>query len=194
MRYTFALSGSSIRKFEFFPHSVAAFAIPHSIKENEPLSLLLWGVVFPEPEQDPGFCRTFQLSTQITLPATLYLAGWALLTFRDVQSGDVAVWPYHPTFRYRDLRLVGASDAEPALIQQWPGPQQGNTETYCLSTILEQPFGFMTLKVNASGPVTLSLNPHDFVPAEQVDHSPTRYGFDYTRRRQLLDLSSVPPA
>jgi hypothetical protein len=189
MRYTFDLSESSFSKFEFFPHSVAAFAIPNSLNGIEQLSLLVWGVVFPEPEQDAEFCRTLQQTVPITSSTVLYLSGWASLTFRSVQGGEVAFWPYQPTFHYRDLRLVGPSDAEPAFIQQWPGEPQENSGVYCLPTILEQPFGFMTLKVKASGPVTLSLNSQDFVPADQVDRSPHQYGFDFTRTRQLMDLS-----
>lgn len=190
MRYTFDLSGSGLRQFEFFPHSVAAFGIPNAISENEALSVLLWGVVFPDPEPDADFCATLPPAVQVALPTVLYLSGWAVLTFQGVHSGEAAVWPYRPTLRFRDLRLTGPSDAEPALRQTWPGPHRHDAAEYCLSTVLEQPLGFLSLKVKASGPVSLSLNPQDFVPAEQVDASPAHYGFDYTRRRILLDLAS----
>jgi hypothetical protein len=53
MRYVFDLSGNGIRRVQFFPDAVAAFAIPTTIEQT--LSILVWGVVIPEPQPITAF-------------------------------------------------------------------------------------------------------------------------------------------
>ncbi len=187
MGYVFDLSGSGMRKLQFFPDAGAAFQIPATLEKS--LSLLVWGVVYPEPLQDADFCKCLPVTVQSALPTALYLSGWGVLTFHDVQSGSVTVWPYEPTFQLHHLRFPPQSQGEPlAISQNWSGPTQAGGVAYLLSMILEQPLGFMALKVVASGPVTLSVSPHDFITEEQLAQFPERYRFDLTRTRQLQSL------
>jgi hypothetical protein len=56
--------------------------------------------------------------------------------------------------------------------------------------VLEQPFGFMSLKITTPGPVQLSVDPHDCVTEDQVIADPARYAHDYERVRQLRNALS----
>jgi hypothetical protein len=187
MRHLFDLSGSGMRKLQFFPDAGAAFQIPATLENT--LSLLVWGVVYPEPQQDADFCKSLPLTVQSALPAALYLSGWGVLTFHDIQSGSVTVWPYQPTFQLQHLKFPPQGAGEGVSISQtWSGPTVAGSVEYLFSMILEQPLGFMALKVVASGPVTLCVNPHDFVTEEQLAQFPEKYRFDLTRTRQLQGL------
>jgi hypothetical protein len=89
MRHVFDLSGPGRRAVQFFPDAVAAFSIPTALEET--LSLLVCGVVIPEPQQDADLCRRLPLAVQRSLPTALYLSGWGVLTFAGVQGGEVRV-------------------------------------------------------------------------------------------------------
>jgi hypothetical protein len=190
MRHVFDLSGGSIRRLQFFPDAVAAFAVP--TQPESVLSMLVWGVVCPEPQRDEDLCRRLSLTVQRALPTALYLSGWGELTFHGVQAGSVEVWPYEPTFQLHHLKLAqqGNSCLSP-LSHYWTSPAQEKGVDYVFSMILEQPLGFMSLKVVAAGPVTLSVDPHDFITEEELEDDPGRYRFDLTRTRQLARLVSL---
>ena len=190
MQHTFDLSGNGSRKVHFFPDAVAAFPIPATLEKS--LSLLVWGVVFPEPQQDADFCTHLPLTVQSALPTALYLSGWGVLTFHDVQSGEATVWPYEPTFQLHQLKFPHANDRESKpLSQTWSGPTAKGSVDYLFSMVLEQPLGFMALKVAASGPVTLCVNLQDLITEKQLDQFPERYRFDLTRKRQLSQIASL---
>ena len=152
-------------------------------------------MVYPEPQKDADFCSCLPLTVQSALPTALYLSGWGVLTFNDVHSGNVTVWPYEPTLQLRDLRFPRRGEGDPFSISQtWSGPTQPGGVDYLFSMILEQPLGFMALKIVASGSVTLSVNPDEFITEEQLDRFPERYRFDLTRTRQLQRLLSHQPS
>jgi hypothetical protein len=187
MQYVFDLSGRGIRKLQFFPDAVAAFAIPEALEET--LSLLVWGVVFPQPEQDADFCKRLRPAVQQAVPTALYLSGWGALIFRGVQSGKMDVWPYEPTLELQDLRFPPHTDTSvPTLSRRWPGTGQAGGTDYVFSMVLEQPLAFLSLTIVAAGPVTLTVNPQDFVTEAQLERSPEQYRSDLTRRRQLASL------
>jgi hypothetical protein len=191
MMYEFDLSGNGVRKLQFFPDAGAAFEIPATLENT--LSLLVWGVVYPEPQKDAAFCRLLPPAVQRALPTALYLSGWGVLRFHDVQGGSVTVWPYQPTFDLRHLKFPQQRQEEGfSICQTWSAPTRPGGVEYLFSMILEQPLGFMALKVVAAGPVTLCVNPHDFVTEEQLDQFPEQYRFDLTRTRQLHRLLQQP--
>jgi hypothetical protein len=189
MKYVFDLSGNDPRQLQFFPDAAASFPIPKALEKT--LSVLVWGVVYPQPQQDKDFCEYLPLTVRNALPTALYLSGWGILTFHDIQSGEVTVWPYEPTFHLDNLKLIQQNEGEALSISQtWPGQRDSAGIDYLFSMILEQPLGFMALKIVAAGPVTLRVNPHDFITEEQLDEFPERYRFDLTRTRQLRELAT----
>jgi hypothetical protein len=120
------------------------------------------------------------------MPAALYLSGWGTLTFNGVRSGDVTVWPYEPRFHPDDLRMIKNPDGKPAtLTRTWNGISTDSCRDHILSIVLEQPLGFMALKLKADGPLTFTVDPRDFVTESQLDAFPQRYGPDLTRTRQI---------
>jgi hypothetical protein len=191
MQHAFDLTGKGICKFQFFLDAVAAFQVPATVEET--FSLLLWGVVFPKPEQDEDFCGLLRPAVRAALPTALYLSGWGMLSFRGVQSGEAKVWPYEPTFDLHDLKFpAGNGSAEGiVLFRSWSGASRGEGVEYVFSMVLEQPLGFLALKVVASGPVTLCVDPHDFVTEQQLEEFPQRNRFDLTRRRQMARMAAA---
>ena len=55
MHHTFDLTDNGMRKFGFFPEAIAALTIP--MEHPNILSVLVWGVIFREPELDATFCQ-----------------------------------------------------------------------------------------------------------------------------------------
>jgi hypothetical protein len=183
MRYVFDLSGDRFRTFEFFPDALAALAVPHDLEEQ--LSLLVWGAVLPKPEHFPEFRALLPQPVRDEDDA-LYLSGWGTLTFNGVRGGCVTVWPYEPVFPPGDLRMMHNAEGQlPTLTRTWAGFDANISPEYVLSIVLEQPLGFMALKLQAAGPVTFSVAPSDFVTWQRLKAFPQRYGPDLTRTRQL---------
>ena len=190
MRYTFDLTGAGMRRFQFFPEAVAAVTFPERLPSTLPV--LVWGVVVREPEKDAEFCRRLPSRLQEALPASLYLSGWASLTFQGTCCGQVTVSPYRPVLTAGNFQFLTDGNGRSITIsQRWPGQAAGGTE-YLLSMVIEQPFGFMSLQMTAAGPVTLAVDPQDFVTQEQVVAAPDRYGYDFARVRQLRSILSHP--
>jgi hypothetical protein len=185
MQHVLDLTGKGFQKFQFFPDAGAAFAIPPTLEGT--LSLLVWGVVVPQPQLDADLYRLLSPQVQSGLPTALYLSGWGVLTFQGVQGGEVQVWPYEPTLDFHHLQFPPSNPGTvvAGLSRKWPTPGQSGGLEYVLSTVLEQPLGFMMLRIVAAGPVTLRVNPADFVTEEQLEQCPGRYRFDLTRERQL---------
>jgi hypothetical protein len=183
--YVFDLSGDRSRLFQFFPEAIAAFAIPAALEER--LSLLVWGAVLPTPENEPAFCALLPEAVRKEMPTALYLSGWGTLTFNGVRSGDVTVWPYEPTLQLNDLKMIETPEGKPAMLtRSWTSPDTSPCTEHLLSIVLEQPLGFMALKLQATGPVTFAVDPGDFVTEQQLEAFPQRYRYDITRRRQLV--------
>ena len=186
MQYVFDLTGKGSGKLQYFPDVVAAFAVPTTLEKS--LSLLVWGIVFPEPHQDPDFCSFLPSSVQGSLPTALYLSGWGVLTFHEATRGELTVWPYEPSLPFVDLKLPEQEGRNSVILTQtWGEPSQDGTYQYLFSMVLEQPLGFMALKMNAST-VTLSVCPQDFITEEQLIKAPEVYPYDFTRTRQLQSL------
>jgi hypothetical protein len=190
MRYTFDLSGDGMRRFGFFPEAVAALSIPATLPST--LSALVWGVVFREPEHDLDFCDHLPPDVRAALPARLYLSGWGVLTCQNVCRGEVTISPYRPGLLVQEQQFLTDREGKPLQLSQvWPGPAGSDASEYLFSMGIEQPFGFMSLKVTTTGPVQLSVDPRDLVTEEQVAADPGRYGYDYARTRQLRNVLSL---
>jgi hypothetical protein len=189
MRYTFDLSGNGMRRFGFFPEAMAAFSIPTTLPTT--LSVLVWGVVCREPECDPDFCARLAPDIRAALPTRLYLSGWGVLTCHNVCRGEVSVSPYRPRLLPGNQEFLTDREGNPVqLTRVWPGSVVSEAKEYLFSMVLEQPFGFMALKVATPGPVQLSVDPHDFVTEEQLTADPGKYAYDYARSRQLRNSLS----
>jgi hypothetical protein len=187
MWYLFDLEGEKFSRFLFFPDAITALSVPNSLGSK--LSLPVWGVVLPEPQQDPQLCAQLPLEVQVSMPTALYLSGWGVLSFQGVQRGEIRVWPYQSTLELNNLTFPPNQDSRlPPLSHCWTESTQGQGRDYVLSIVLEQPLGFMALNIQAAGPVTLSVHPHDFVTEEQLDSFPERYRYDLTRSRHLQHL------
>jgi hypothetical protein len=153
------------------------------------LSILIWGIIYREPEHDAAFCQLLRSQTQDSLPNSLYLSGWGRLTFENITQGNITVWPYRPVLQGGDHQFLTDGQGNPITISySWLESEKAFGTEYLVSMVLEQPFGFMTLKLKALSPVTLSVNPDDFVLEDQVIACPEKYGYDYARTRQLQHL------
>ena len=191
MRHDFNLSGESADKFEFSSSAVAALRIPETIGQT--LSILVWGMIIPRPQQYTDFCEKLPESVRSSLPTSLYLCGWGILTFEDVYGGKVSIAPYAPTLDLGDLRLLIGNDGKPLILsREWQVAEGLSSAEYIFDLILEQPLGHMTLTVNAAGAVTLSANPIEFVPVAEAARFPKQYSYDWARTRQLAEV--VGPA
>jgi len=192
MRYTFDLSGSGMQRFEFFPEATAALKMP--AERPKALSVLVWGAVVHEPENDAELCNYLTAEVRAALPSPVYLSGWGVLDFRDIRRGDVTVSPYGPNLLGKDFEFLKDRDGNTiTLSHTWPGPVEDDVPEYLFSMVLEQPFGFMALKIATPEPVRLVVDPRDFVTEEQLTGNPDRYAYDFARVRQLQVAESVVP-
>jgi len=193
MRHIFDLSGQGGGGFEFFPGAVAAFRIPDILGNS--LALLVWGVIVLEPEEEhPQLCQLLPTSVREHLPTSLYHAGWGTLTFENVDSGEITLFPYTPTFHLEELRLLEDDKKQPVrLSRKWQGTDTLDSFEYVFAFVLEQPLGYVTLKLRASGSVTLSVDSQAFVTMDQLNRFPEQYLHDITRTRQLKEMGQGPP-
>jgi hypothetical protein len=154
------------------------------------LSVFVWGLIFREPELHPAFCQQLRPEVMARLPNRLYLAGWGLVTFEAICRGEVSVNPYRPILATGKHEFLTDAQGKPVQLSQvWPGSTRPDAAEYLLSMILEKPFGFMSLKVRAAGPVQLSVNPCDFIPEDQFLAGPKRYTPDSERTKQLTAVA-----
>jgi hypothetical protein len=120
MRYTFDLSGTGMRRFGFFPEATAALRIPAELPKI--LAVLVWGVIFREPEHDADFCDRLSPDVRASLPNRLYLSGWGILTFQNICRGEVTVSPYCPVLLSGNHEFLTDHDGKPVTLSHvWPG-------------------------------------------------------------------------
>ena len=193
MPHTFDLTDIGMSRFGFFPEAIAALTIP--TERPKTLSVLVWGVIFREPEKDAAFCKLLHPELRASLPNHLYLAGWGVLTFTNICRGEVTVSPYRPVLLSTNHEFLTDSAGKPVTLSHvWPGVAGSDSREYLLSIILEKPFGFMSLKVTTPGPVKLLVDPADVVTEDQFLADPTRYAPEFERLekwREVITSSAV---
>ena len=184
MRYAFDLTGDGMEQFDLFPEAMASMQVPAEPVES--LSLLIWGVIHQEPENDPVFCKCLTADVHANLPCNLYLSGWGIVTFQDIRRFDLTLNPYRPNLLRKDCQfLIGQDDKPIVLSHRWQRSIGEDAPAYLFSILLEQPFGFMSLKINTPAPVRLVVDPRDFVTEDQMIAEPERFTYDLARSRQL---------
>lgn len=186
MRYELDLSGNRYLEMEYQFLATAAFQVPEALGPT--LSLLIYGFLFHQPQNFPEFCASLPDCLRNRLPVELYYAGWAKLTFKGAQGGQIVVNPYCPRFPPGDRIVMTADDGNPMrLFRTWPLQGDSHGLEYVLECSLEQPFGAMHLTVKAVGPVKLSVCPGEFMIAEDAFGHP-EFGHDETRAHQLRTI------
>ena len=190
MRHTFDLTDIGIARFGCFPEAIAALTIPTECPKT--LSVLVWGVIIREPEQDAAFCQLLHPDVRASLPNQLYLAGWGVLTFTNICRGEVTVSPYRPVLLSTNHEFFTDPASKPVtLAHAWPGLAGSDSREYLLSIILEKPFGFMSLKVTTPGPVQLLVDPADIVTEDQFLADPARYDPDFQRLEKWREVNDL---
>lgn len=172
------LRGNDYYRFQFFPDAVAAMEVPSTLDRK--LTMLVWGVVALEPQQNPLLWARLPESVRQVRPTSLYLSGWGTLTFANVIGGQVSLKPYAPTFSRASLFLESTQSLEKVWVDV---VTQKPIEEHAFEFILEQPLGHMSLVIRNCGNVTLSVNASDFVTLEQLRNNPEEFGYDWTRSR-----------
>jgi hypothetical protein len=172
--------------------ATAAFQVPKALGTQ--LSLLVYGFLFHRPQNFPEFCAVLPESIRSRLPVELYYAGWAKLTFTGVQGGEIEVNPYQPRFPPGDRLLMTDSNGTFTRLDRiWPPTDTSEGFEYILECSLEQPFGAMRLAIRAAGAVELSVNPEEFMMAEDAYGHP-EFAHDETRSRQLRTIEEMSPS
>ena len=184
MRYTFDLSANSLRRFRFFPEAMASLKIP--AERPDTLSALVWGVVLRDPGNDPHHTQKLAADVRAALPSSLYLSGWGVLSIGEIRRGDVTVSPYCPIIVGANHQFLTDHQRQFGHSVPFYGPEKGGDDApeYLFSMVLEQPFGFMALRVSTPGPVRLVVDPRDFVTENQLSANPENYAYDFARVRQ----------
>jgi hypothetical protein len=185
-RYAIELTGQKHLRMEYQFISTAAFQVPADLGTE--LSLLIFGFMFQYPEEFPDLCLALPERIRSRLPTELYYFGWSKLTFQDVKGGKIEVWPYEPKFPPADQIInMNPQGSAVKLMREWPIDTNAAGIEYILECSLEQPYGSMRLQIKANGPVTLSVDPEEFMLSEDV-YGKREYGFDITRRKQLDEI------
>lgn len=182
MRYLINLQGKQHLEMEYQFVSTAAMEVPERLGAT--FSLLIYGFIFHHPERYPAFCSLLPGELQNRMPIELFYAGWAKLSFETVKGGTLIVHPYQPTFSpHFQQPLLDVNGLPMSLTRSWGDVDSDYCIEYSLQCTLENPFGSMYLKVQASGSVFLSVDTDDFIVAEEARTRPECW-YDIHRSRQ----------
>src|SRR6516225_11100385 len=179
MMHTIDLSGARFGTVTF-NDALVAFRVPEALANT--LSMLVWGVTVLQPDQPLWQGLPHEVREQP--PSPLYFAGWGTLTFHGVTGGKVCLAPYQPSFSPETADFF-LRDGEPVRLTRTWQPIPPDVEPYCVEGLLDNPFGWLTLDVAATGMIQLLVDPNDFVTYPMFSAQPAKYGFDRFRERQL---------
>lgn len=161
--------------FDQLDYSEAVICLDYSLLHLPTIHVGLWGIVFhlnhypfsDGPLLDDGG-RIIDMA---------YLPAWCKMTFHEVHQVDLQLRPYRPSFSGRG-DFVASSTEEQALRQVWKTTEQLSLQgTYDFDCVLEHPYGYCSLTINASGMVKLAFQRELLVPFAKYEADPTKCGW-----------------
>jgi hypothetical protein len=108
--------------------------------------------------------------------ASVYLADWAVATFRQVAAVRIKLALYEPTVDGLPRGFLRNGSQIRRLEREWRvGPASGRGREYLLECVLLHPFSALQLTVVSDGPVSLRFAPERLVPFDEVARDFEKY-------------------